>query len=68
MQFLRPLTGIKCVLSIIESYSIEKNRSKLAKVAEPPSPFPHMVRLTVKYPGFFDAFPKDILIKILPKL
>ena len=44
--FETPHNEIKCVLSIIESYSIEKNVSKFlhlltvrAEVADPPSPY-----------------------------
>ena len=58
--FETPHNEIKCVLSIIESYSIEKNGSKFshlltvkAKVADP---LPLMVSLTVKYPLFFYTF------------
>ena len=51
--FETPHNEIKCVLSIIESYSIEKNGSKFShlltvrpEVADPP---PFTVSLTVKY-------------------
>ena len=66
MHFWDPSQWYKCVLSILESYSIEKHGSKFSHLltvrADRADPPPLLtVSLAVKYPHFFGDSPKQCL-------